>query len=216
MLRTALVAAPAAVLLLALAGCSGGATPVARDPAGDPASGPSSRTAPTAVPPADGPVRTVGLVTVMDTGTGGPVVCLGAVAESYPPQCSGPAVRGWDWAGRQGVFERSGTTRWGSFALAGSFDGTALTVTDAVPAALYDPAARPDLPGPDTGGLDPKRAEVQRRLEADPLPGTLSVAEVPGAVQVDVVHDDGSLQAYADATYGAGAVRVVSALVPAT
>jgi hypothetical protein len=35
-------------------------------------------------------------------------------------------------------------------------------------------------------------------------------------VDVEVVHDDGSLQAWADATYGAGLVRISSALVPAS
>jgi len=33
-----------------------------------------------------------------------------------------------------------------------------------------------------------------------------------GPVYVDVVHDDGSLQAWADTSFGAGAVRVTSAL----
>ena len=36
-----------------------------------------------------------------------------------------------------------------------------------------------------------------------------------GYVSVDVVHDDGSLQAWADETYGEGVVVITSALVEA-
>ncbi|GAB3772119.1 hypothetical protein FB382_002975 [Nocardioides ginsengisegetis] len=202
--------AAVAVLLAALAGCGGG-TPVAHDPGSDP-SGP-----PTAIPAADGPVRTRNLVTVMDTGTGSPVVCLGAVAESWPPQCSGPALVDWDWSQHQ-AFERSGDVRWGSFALTGTFDGSSMTVTQAIAAALYDPMApddtdEPGFPG-DNGTLDPKAADVQRRLEAEPLPGTLTVTTTPAGVTVEVVHDDGTLQQYVDRRYGTGTVTVLSALVP--
>ena len=44
-------------------------------------------------PVPEGTVTTNGLVTVLDPGTG-PQLCLGAIAESYPPQCSGPAAGG--------------------------------------------------------------------------------------------------------------------------
>ena len=33
---------------------------------------------------------------------------------------------------------------WGSYALTGTFDGTTFTVTDAIPAALYDTMAEPE------------------------------------------------------------------------
>ncbi len=91
---------------------------------------------PTAVPAAPGTVHTRGLVTVMDTGT--PELCLGGVMDSYPPQCSGPAIAGWDWADHGGMFERQGKVRWGSFAVTGTFDGETFTYESAVPAALYD------------------------------------------------------------------------------
>jgi hypothetical protein len=42
----------------------------------------------------------------MDTET--PEVCLGPVAESYPPQCNGPELVGWEWGDHDGMFERQG------------------------------------------------------------------------------------------------------------
>ena len=135
-LRRATVAA--AVLLTATACSSSGGDDVARDPAPDAPTGP-----PALELPAD--VRTRGLVTVMDTGEG-PEVCLGAVAESWPPQCGGPEVLGWDWSEHE-IHEKQGKVRWGSFVISGSWDGTALTVTDAIPAALYDVMV--EEPGPD-------------------------------------------------------------------
>lgn len=130
----------ALLLALPLAACSTEEDMRAVDPAtsGTPSTGTPSEVAPTPVP--DGEVRTSGLVTVLDPGTG-PQLCLGAVAESYPPQCGGPAVKDFEW-GDIGFEKASGVT-WGSYALTGTFDGTAFTVTDAIPAALYDTVAQP-------------------------------------------------------------------------
>ncbi len=130
----------ALLLTLPLAACSSSTEEDVRavDPAGSPTSSTPPEGPPTPVP--DGEVRTSGLVTVLDNGTGAEV-CLGAVAESYPPQCSGPAVAGFEW-GDVGFEEASGI-RWGSYALTGTFDGTTFTATDAIPAALYDALAEP-------------------------------------------------------------------------
>jgi hypothetical protein len=137
----------ALLLTLPLAACSTEGEMRAVDPAGSGESSAStpSEAAPTPVP--DGKVRTSGLVTVLDPGTG-PQLCLGAVAESYPPQCSGPAVTGFEW-GDIGFEDASGV-RWGSYALTGTFDGTTFGATDAIPAALYDTMAEPEA-----GGLEP-------------------------------------------------------------
>ncbi|MBB6627083.1 hypothetical protein H5V45_07085 [Nocardioides sp. KIGAM211] len=221
MIRIAL----AGTLFLALTGCGGATT--ASDPAGDPSGSPTGSAAapddgrPTEVPAADGPVATRTIVTVMDTGEGLPQLCLGAVAESYPPQCGGPELRGWSWADQQGVFEHQGDVRWGMFVVTGTFDGTAMDVTHAIPAALYDAAPVDDGSGiepPDTqqglgGKQDPRRAEIATDLEQRPLPGQLSVVPTEVSVVVDVVHDDGTIQDWADATYGEGVVEVISALV---
>ena len=273
---------PALALLLALplAACSTESEMRAVDPAaaGDTAAAPADAV-PTPVP--DGEVRTTGLVTVLDDGDG-PEMCLGPVAESYPPQCSGPALADFDF-GDVGAEQASGVT-WGSYALTGTFDGTTFTVSDAVPAALYDTMAEPQA-----DGLDPACDDATTTDEAMTTPedmdatltaasalptyasswlsdGTISVAvtgdaeaaeaelrttwggplcvttversdadlnavntelqaalgdqlltsgsTAPDTLDAQVVFDDGSIQEWADATYGAGLVRVTSALVP--
>ena len=205
-------------------------------------------------------------------------------------------MAGWDWAAHPEHEEQSGV-RWGSFALTGTFDGTTFTVTDAVPAALYDAMApKPDaLPGtpcePPAGGWgvvdpakttpeamdatfteaarlpgfagtwmdqsgdpsptdDPTRvivnvavtrdvagAEATLRetwggalcvsrarytesdlnkisMELQALPGVLTTSAADDVVRAEVLHDDGSLQAWADQEYGEGRVRITSALQP--
>lgn len=194
------------LLLVALTGCSSGDDDlVAVDPAT-----PTSAT-PT-VPVPSGAVRTTGLVTVLDTGAG-PEVCLGAVADSSPPQCTGPAVLGWSWADH--MHEEAGGARFGSFALTGTWDGTALTVADAVPAALYDviaPQQPPTLPTPTRSLSLDGLAEVAD--EASSLPGAVGAApDDAGHVLVDVAYDDGTIQSYADQAWGAGVVVVTAVLV---
>jgi hypothetical protein len=134
-------AAAAVLTVLGATACSTEAEMKAVDPSGSDGSAAAAPSdgAPTPVP--DGEVRTQGLVMVLDDGDG-PEMCLGGVAESYPPQCGGPALTDFEW-GDVGFEEASGV-KWGSYALTGSFDGTAFTVTDAIPAALYDVMAEPE------------------------------------------------------------------------
>lgn len=147
------------------------------DPAAhsEPSTSATSGAAPAPVP--DGPVSTSGLVTVLDPGTG-PELCLGAVAESYPPQCGGPAVEGFEW-GDVG-FEQAGGVTWGSYALIGTFDGTTFTVTDATPAALYDPMAQPQDEGLGAACEAPETTDTTRTTPED-LDATLAAASaLPG------------------------------------
>jgi hypothetical protein len=139
-MRIFAAAAVLAVLGVATA-CSTEAEMKAVDPSGsdDPAAAAPSEGAPRPVP--DGEVRTQGLVMVLDDGDG-PELCLGGVAESYPPQCGGPALEDFDF-GDVGAEQAAGVT-WGQYALTGTFDGTTFTVTDAIPAALYDVMAEPE------------------------------------------------------------------------
>ena len=283
-MRTPLLTLALAATALSLAACSTEGEMRAVDPAAS--SAPSSATTPAGEAPApvpDGPVRTTGLVTVLDPGTG-PELCLGAVAESYPPQCGGPAVEGFEW-GDVGVEKAAGVT-WGSYAVTGTFDGTTFTVTDAIPAALYDTMAEPEAGGldpacDDATTTDPEKATPEDMdatlAAASALPtyaaawlsdDTISVAvtgdaeaaeatlretwggplcvttvertdadlntvnqelqaalgdrlltsgsTAPDSLDAQVVFDDGSIQDWADATYGAGLVRITSALVPAS
>ena len=209
-----------APLLLALTACGGDET-VARDTGSTDPADPAGP--PALALPAD--VRTANLAMVMDTGKG-PEVCLGPIAESWPPQCSGPALLGWDWSAhpeheeqgneKQGN-EKQGRIRWGSFAITGSWDGEALTATDAIPAALYDVMA-PEPSTPTDPDPAVPAAELQRIAEELPdlLPGVQGTYAAETHVLADVTYDDGSLQEWADATYGEGVVVLVSALVPAS
>jgi len=166
---------------------------------------------PTAVPAADGTVVGLGLVIDQDAG---PELCLGPVAESYPPQCQGLPVEGWDWADHRGDVDNAGGVRFGTFAVTGGFDGATLTYESAVSGALDDP-----MPWPEPTSSAPEQhsgSELEAiGQELQELPGALSTMPGDNLVVVDVVHDDGSLQSWADATYGAGLVFVHSALAPA-
>ena len=110
----------ALVLGAALTGCGeAGSEPAAESTPAVPAA------SPTAMLPADGPVRARG--TVLDEGDG-PMLCLGSVAFSYPPQCSGPDVDGWVWDDHP--HEASSGARWGSYTMEGAWDGTTFTPAD--------------------------------------------------------------------------------------
>jgi hypothetical protein len=277
-----ILAAAAVLTVLGATACSTEAEMRAVDPAsgsGAAADG-SSGAVPQPVP--DGEVSTSGLVTVIDAGNG-PELCLGAVAESYPPQCGGPALADFDW-GDVGSEEASGV-RWGSYALTGTFDGSTFTVTDAIPAALYDTMAAPEEEPLAAACDDPTTTDTAKATPED-LDATLAAASAlptyasawltgdtinvavtedaegaeaelrttwggmlcvttvertdadlnevnqelqaalgdqlltsgstsPDSLDAHVVYDDGSIQEWADATYGDGLVRVTSALVPA-
>jgi hypothetical protein len=279
--------------------------------AGDPS---SSVPRPAKVPASAGEVTTSYPVTVLDDGHGAEL-CLGAVADSLPPQCGGPKLVGWDWAEHAGDYEEGGNVRWGEFVVTGTFDGTSVTATKVVPGDQVDPPRPIDgrdqfatpcpepeggwrvldpatttsasldrtmrtaerMPGYATSWVDqsvnpawhqmqdgtlPER-EIERRLNdptltiidvkvtGDPeaaerelretwggslcvtraertqkelediaqdlldLPGSLEAGPGNDVVDLEVVYDDGSYQAYADARYGEGTVRVTSALVDA-
>jgi hypothetical protein len=156
--------------------------------------------------------RVIATGTVLDVA-GDVQLCLGAVAESSPPQCTGIPLDDWTWDGVDGS-ETSGDVTWGTYAVYGTYDGDRYVSTDPpTMLALYDPIA----PADPTGGLDGKTAEaeladvqddVTARLGAD----ALTVWTDRGYVWVQVAWDDGSIQDAADAQYGDGVVVVTSAL----
>ncbi|MEO5662525.1 MAG: hypothetical protein ABIR39_04505 [Nocardioides sp.] len=167
---TRTVVALAALLALSapvLGACSTEDQMKAVDPAGDTDVAATPSEFPTAVPAASGPVTTNGLVTVLDDGDR-PELCT-FVAESFPPQCSGTPMASWEWAAHPEHEDQSGT-KWGSFALTGTFDGTMFAVTEAIPAALYDPMSEsPDPefttpcepPAEGWGVIDPATADQE-------------------------------------------------------
>lgn len=205
--RATALATFALVPLLVLAACAGDSSvPVARDTGSTPER-------PTEVPAAEGLVHTPRLATVMDTGS--PELCLGAVAESWPPQCGGPPIEGWDWEAVQGVFEQQGKIRWGTFHVTGRWDGTTFTLEEAIPAALYDTIAPTPEPTPSPAAEFSEQELVDIQETLTDLPGYLSsYPSANGQLVVDVIHDDGSIQAWADAEYGTDVLLVGSALAP--
>lgn len=211
-MKTALVALCLAVPLLA---SCGGDDPA--DTATDP--GGSGLERPSEVPAAPGKVRSANLATVMDTGpldSGTVELCLGPVAESYPPQCGGPAITNWQWSDRAGMFEQQGEVRWGTFAVTGTWDGTSFTLDEAIPGALYDPMFEEPAPLPEPAE-DYTPAELETIAEdVGSLPGAQGSYADDGHVLVDVLYDDGSFQDWADEEYGDHVVAVSSALVDLT
>ncbi len=105
-----------AVTLFAFA-CGDDGTPVATDA--------SPTDAPTSIG-RDSEFTTSG--TVLESADHGPQLCLGGVAESYPPQCGGPDVVGWDWSAVEA--ESSNGTTWGDFEVTGTWDGETFTLTE--------------------------------------------------------------------------------------
>lgn len=204
--RRVLLATAAILGVIGLAACS--------------SSGPGSSPAPTSsaapvwsaadVASPDGEVVATG--TVLDV-SGDAQLCLGAVAESYPPQCSGIPLDGWTWEGVDGS-ESSGETAWGSYAVHGMYDGERYAVTGApILLALYDPI-RPD---DQAGGVDGTTSAADLSRIQDDLTTTLGTDALGlwterGYVWVQVVWDDGSLQDAVDAAYGDDVVIVTSAL----
>ncbi len=275
---------------------------VAVDPSSPAGSDGGDGAMPNQVAPLAGPVLGIGTVLDPSGSEGGPQLCLGAVAESAPPQCEGLALDDWSWQPVINTYESIGGSRWGSYAVTGTFDGAALTVTaEPQTLVLYDTAA-PELPDrfvtscstPEGGwavvdqdrisysdqdaalaealqlpgyagsflqsiksAADTTRqpenasqtilnvlvtedlAGARTRLEAvwggplcvgeaarseqelltiqgelGDLPGLLSSGVETDQVVATVVWDDGTLQEWADATYGADVVVIDSALEP--
>lgn len=149
--------------------------------------------------------------TVMDTGTS-IELCMGAIMESYPPQCRGITLAGWSWEGVDGS-EESGSVRWGSYALQGTYDGTVFTLTQPpIMLALYDPIAIPQEPR-EPGGIDEETLlGIQEELTAALEGAQLTSFATDGRLFVSVVWDDGTLQGVVDEVYGPGVVIIESAL----
>ena len=141
-------------------------------------------------------------------------LCLGPVAESYPPQCSGIELVDWTWDGVDGS-EQEGDVRWGTYAVQGTYDGEAMTVTQPpIMLALYDPMPVPDPTEgrPGVAANDEEMRDLQDELPERLGSDYLSSSIENGYLWIDVVWDDGTMQDAADAEFGANTVVVRSAL----
>lgn len=126
-----------------------------------------------------------------------PVLCLGAVAQSLPPQCDGPSIVGWDWATAPAEASSLNGTRWVDAYVVGTYDGTRFTLTrpPISPAAWTGPAPAAPPIDPTTpcsapaGGwqvLDPARTTTatleQAFTTAQKQPGFAGLRVDPASV----------------------------------
>jgi hypothetical protein len=142
----------------------------------------SSADEPTAEPTAEPPAGVVPddyagrfrvtSITVLSSPDHGPQLC-GAVAESYPPQCEGPDIIGWDWDAVE--HESASGTKWGDYSVVGTFDDGVFTLTQppaaptpAEPSDVSDPSACSEPSGgwvvPDPSNAD--MADLDRAISA--------------------------------------------------
>jgi hypothetical protein len=203
-LRRPLGTAATAVLVGLVAVACAGADPASTPP-------PAALGAITPVPP-EGEVTTTG--TVLDTA-GDVQLCLGPVAESYPPQCTGIPLEDWSWDGVEGA-ESSGDVTWGAYAVRGAYDGTSFTMTQPpIQLALYDPIRPEDPTGGEPGaGDEATLTAIQEELPDRLGDAYLSSYPQDGWLWVDVVWDDGSWQDAANAEFGDDTVVIRSAMTP--
>jgi hypothetical protein len=100
-------------------------------------------------------------VTVLSSPDHGPQLCS-AVAESYPPQCGGPDIVGWDWSVAK--HQSAHGTTWGTYSVVGTFEDGVFTLTEPPGEPLPSPPNEPDpvsaCPEPPGGWqvLDPSKA----------------------------------------------------------
>ena len=118
--------------------------------------------------------------TVLESKRHGPMLCLGAIATSLPPQCGSVPITNWDWDAAEGEERMSGTT-WGGYHLVGRYDGQTFTVVEIGPPrrsgdAFDDDPIEAPCPDPEGGWPwpDPKRTSeadlrtAQRAAQAEP------------------------------------------------
>ncbi|HEX9994832.1 MAG TPA: hypothetical protein VGB14_18035 [Acidimicrobiales bacterium] len=129
----------------------------------------------TATAPPEQPPRYEVTTTVLESADHGPQLCLGGIADSYPPQCGGPDLAGWSWDAVAGKESAAGTT-WATVHVVGTFDGERFTLTE--------PPGPPGDAGPPTPLPDLSPACDQPVGTAAPAEAFAGVGGVPGEVAV--------------------------------
>ena len=110
-----------------------------------------------------GPFEASGFV--LQDGSHGPQLCVGAVATSLPPQCGGPDLIGFDFSSLPaGSHESVLQSRYGSFVVTGVPQGGAIRLT--APARPAGPEERPGAPEPSFATPCPEPAGGWRPLDA--------------------------------------------------
>jgi hypothetical protein len=183
-------------VLVAAAGCARGA---AAD--GVAATEPRPAPSPENLVPDDYKGRFEVRATVLENQNHGPQLCTG-VADSLPPQCSGPDIAGWKWP--SGTYESAVQSKWGLYVLTGTFDGKTFTLTQPPQPPTADPVvprSGPDFTSPcpvPAGGwkaTDPAKAtseameQVNELVQHEPDYGGLWIDE-PAAALDPTPHND--------------------------
>lgn len=124
-MRKLVLAVPACVLVLVFSACGAG-EPVAAE-----------ASPPTASVPTPAPIYEADMTVLEQRGETffpkhGPMLCLGAMAMSYPPQCGDVPVANWDWDAVEGEETASGAS-WGQYHVVGTYDGETFTVAEVGP-----------------------------------------------------------------------------------
>jgi hypothetical protein len=160
-MRRLVLAVLAGLLLLVLVACG----------AGEP--GVAEVSAPTGSAPSLPAVYEADLTVLEQRGESsfpkhGPMLCLGAMAMSYPPQCGDVPIANWDWDAVEGEEQASGAS-WGQYHVVGTYDGEVFAVTDVGPYGDDPPQAGSEVdfssPCPEPAGgwvlPDPKQSTQQ-------------------------------------------------------
>ncbi|SDK90253.1 hypothetical protein SAMN05216298_1939 [Glycomyces sambucus] len=144
------------------------------------------------------------------------------VAESYPPQCAGLPVTGWDWEAVE--HEEASGVRWGTFVVTGTFDGKAFTVTgDPLTMDEIDLADHPELQYTEPEIGDPAEDLGAAELEAfgtelaEQFPSLVFGSfpdEASGVLVTDVLLVSPELEAYAAEHFPEDAVAFAPVLRP--
>jgi len=118
-----------------------------------------------------------------------PVLCLGVVLTSAPPQCDGPPIVGWDWTKAPAEVGSYNGYRWVDAYVVGTYDGTHFTLTRPPvgslswtgPTDVETPDGQPTPCPPPPGGwkvVDPAKTTARALLQAGDaahrLPGYVS------------------------------------------
>lgn len=202
--------------LLVLAACGQGAGDAGSDGAGSDVGSHSGETEPSDA------VVYQGALTVLQGVERDAAELCGVVAESYPPQCGGLPVTGWDWDAVE--HEEAEGVRWGSYLVTGTFDGKSFVITeDPVPTADIDMADHPELQY-----QEPEIGDPAEDLDAAELQAIADevAAEFPryvyggwaddqnGVAIIDALLVTPELEAFAEEHYPADTVVFSSMLKP--
>jgi hypothetical protein len=117
--------------------------------------------------------------TVLDAGEG-PMLCLGGILLSLPPQCGDVPIANWDWEAVGGEESMDGTT-WGAYHVVGTYDKEVFTVAEVGPFEKVDapetyvyenPCPEPEggwvVPDPEhTTQEDTRRAHAYAKSQPD-------------------------------------------------